>query len=99
MKGLKERITSVVKTGKVALGSKKVISLLLTGSPKLVILSENCDRETKDRIKYYSKLSGVPCKAVSETSLGLGSICGKPFPVSAFAVIDQGDSDILGVVK
>jgi len=99
MKGLTERISSTVKTGKVVRGSKKVIYALLMGNPKLIILSENCAREIKDRIKYYSKLSDIPCKTVSETSLELGSICGRPFPISTLAVIDQGDSDILAVVK
>ena len=99
MKGLKERISLAVKTGKVVLGSKKVIYHLLMSNPKLIILSENCNREIRDRIKYYSKLSGVPCKTIIETSIELGSMCGNPFSVSTLAIIDQGDSDILEIIK
>jgi len=95
MEDLEESIDSAIKTGRVILGSKSVINALLISNVKLVILSSNCPQDTKERIIYYSKLSGTPYKIINNNSLELGSICGKLFPVSAIGVIDPGESNIL----
>jgi large subunit ribosomal protein L30e len=95
MKDLKQKVGSAVKTGKLVLGSKNVIRLLLNGTAKLVILSDNCPKGTKERIIYYCKLSGVSCRIANVNGLELGAACRKPFNVSALAVLEQGDSKIL----
>ena len=95
MKDLKQKIGSAVKTGKLVLGSKNVIRLLLNGTAKLIILSNNCPRETKERIIYYCKLAGVSYRVTEISGLELGAACRKPFNVSALAVIEQGDSTIM----
>lgn len=95
MKDLKTKIGSVMKTGKVVLGSKSVIKTLLVGNPKLVILSKNCPEKEREQITYYAKISGTPLETAEETSIELGSICSKPFPISAIGILDEGESEIL----
>jgi large subunit ribosomal protein L30e len=95
MKDLIHEIGIAARTGKLVLGFNKVVDLLLTGSPKMVIVSEGSPHEIKEAILYYCQLAGVKCVKAKETTLELGSTCGKPFPVSAIAVIDAGDSDLL----
>lgn len=95
MKDIKKDIRSVIKTGRICIGSKSVISSLLTGNPKLILISSNCPSDIRERIIYYSKLSNIHYHIAKEGGLELGSVCGKPFPVSALGVIDEGESNIL----
>ncbi len=99
MRDLKDRINSVMKTGKVIIGSKKAIKTLLVGNLKLIILSSNCPYDVQEEITYYARLSKTPSEVAQEDSLELGSICGKPFPVSAIGIVDEGESDILKEFK
>ena len=99
MKELKQKIRNAIQTGEVTVGSKLVIKVLLKGEVKLVIISEDCPIEVKERILYYSRLSEVPCYPTKGGSLDLGMACAKPFPVSALAIINEGESNILEVTK
>jgi len=95
VKDLRDDISSVMKTGKVVIGSNRVIKTLLIGNPKLIILSSNCPDSIREDIIYYSRLSKIPYSIIKDDSTELGSICGKPFPVSAIGIVDEGESDIL----
>ena len=87
-----------VKTGKVVIGSKQVVHVLLNENPKLILLSSNCKPNIRDRITYYAHLAKVPCHTVNFTGIELGSICGKPFTISSLAILNPGDSNILDLV-
>jgi len=50
------------------------------------------------RIEYYSKLSQVPILRFGSSSWDLGSTCGKPFMISAMAIKESGDSNIMQIV-
>jgi len=95
MKDLRYELGVASRTGKLVLGFRNVVSQLLSGSPKLVIVSDSSPKKLKETVIYYSQLAKVKCIKAKETSLDLGSSCGKPFPVAAIAVIDAGDSDLL----
>ena len=94
---LEKAIRMAVDTGEVAIGARSVERALSTNKAKLVLLASNCPSETKVRIQSSAKIAGVKVKEFPGTSLHLGSVCGKPFPVSALAIINEGDSDILKV--
>jgi large subunit ribosomal protein L30e len=89
-----EIIKRIMETGEASLGSKNVKKLLKTGKPKLVIVSDNCPRQTREDLEHYTKLSGVPLHEFQGTSLKLGEICRKPFPISAMAIIKPGQANI-----
>jgi large subunit ribosomal protein L30e len=99
MKDIRSDLGSVIKTGKIEVGSKNVLSGLLMENPKLVIISGNCPNDVKERVVYYSRLSKTPYHITEENSVELGSICGKPFPVCALSVKDAGESDIVSKYK
>lgn len=100
MKQLKQKLGTAVKTGKLVFGSKNVIKLLLNGTSKLIILSGNCPQDVKERIVYYCKLADVPYHiAAKATGMEIGAACGKPFNISALAVIKEGDSTILDLAS
>ena len=94
MKDFKSKILSAIKTGKVQLGSKKVIDTLLSSETKLVLISHNCPQAEKQRIEYYARLSQTPYKVIAVSSRELGALCARPHSVAALTVIDGGESGI-----
>ena len=88
-------IRLAVDTGKVRFGSRDALKSALNSEAKLIVLAENCPKAVKGEIEHSSGLSGVPLYRYGGTSMELGSLCGKPFPVSALSIVEAGNSDIL----
>ena len=86
MTDAKTKLIKAVSEGRAQVGSSEVISALLTESLKHVVLSSSCPKKERDSILYYAKLSKTPVDVLKETSAEFGSICGKPFWISAAAI-------------
>jgi len=95
MVDVNKAIRLAVDTGDVKLGSRDAVKAALNGEAKLIILAENCPPSTKSDIEGHATMSKVPFYSFKGTSVELGSLCGKPFPVSAMSVFDGGNSSIL----
>lgn len=78
-----------VDTGEVRFGIRSVRLAAQAGKARLVVVASNCPQELGALGPKVFKFSG--------TNAELGSVCGKPFSVSALAVLDPGDSNILSV--
>ena len=96
---LERELRNLVKTGKVYLGVKESMKAVRLGKAKLLIMAENIPPEYRERLKYYARLSGVPIITFRGTSIDLGLAIGKPFRVSAIAVVDEGSSRILELAE
>ncbi|MCD6523152.1 MAG: 50S ribosomal protein L30e [Candidatus Diapherotrites archaeon] len=94
-----EIIKRVIETGEVVIGARRTLKLIATGKPKLVILSENCPEKTRDEIKHMAKIGSIPVYTFNGTSLQLGEICGKPFPISAMVIKNPGDAKITELIR
>lgn len=81
-----------IKTGEVTLGRNKTQTCIQKGIAQLVILSTNCPESFK---KNLEEKKDIPLFVFEGSSMALGRACGKPFMVSALAVTNPGDSDIL----
>jgi large subunit ribosomal protein L30e len=92
---LSSAVRLTVESGKVGFGSRKGLKDLLLGSVKLVVVAGNVPPSLAEDVRRYGEISGIPLVEFPGTSLELGSICGKPFPVSVLAVYDEGVSNIL----
>jgi len=70
-------------------GLRSVRQTARAGKARLVVVASNCQED----------LSGLGSKVIAfpGTNAELGSACGKPFSVSALAILDPGDSNILSV--
>ncbi len=80
-----------VDTGKVVLGARGVRRAAKDKKARLIVLASNCpDADLK-----ASK--GVKVHTFPGTNAELGAACGKPFAVSAVAILDPGESNILSV--
>ncbi|MFH1448401.1 MAG: 50S ribosomal protein L30e [Candidatus Micrarchaeota archaeon] len=96
---INKAIRMAVDTGDVKFGARSTIKNVVSGKSKMVIISNNCPRETREDLERNSKLSGVHLFRFGGTSIELGSLCGKPFLVSSMVILDVGDSNITGIVE
>ncbi len=92
-------IKRAVETGKTLIGSRSVRKSLSSGKPKLVIVSSNCPKNAAGAIANSAKAAKVPVYPFGGTSLELGEVCGRPFPISAMAVISPGDANLAQLAK
>lgn len=94
---LENSIKLLYKTGKVVLGFRKSVKLVKSGKAVGVVLASNIPKHVVEDFTYYAKLGNVKIIRYAGSSYELGALLGKPFPVSAIAIIDPGDSNILEV--
>lgn len=94
-----EIIKRVVETGEVKMGSKSVSKTITSGKLKLVIVSSNCPKLMKESIAHNAGVAKIPVYSYKGTSLELGEVCRKPFPISAMAIVAPGDASLTQLVK
>jgi large subunit ribosomal protein L30e len=88
-------IRLAVESGKVGFGSRTSVKDLLLGKAKMVVVADNVPPALSEDVKRYGGISEIPIVQFPGKSLELGSICGKPFPISVLAVYDEGVSNIM----
>ena len=82
-------LKAAIATGEVEFGVDQTEKAVKAGKAQMVILAKNCPSE-----KLRGDL-GVKVHVYEGNNMELGALCGKPFSVSALAVIDKGTSNIL----
>ncbi|MBU0685804.1 MAG: 50S ribosomal protein L30e [Thermoplasmatota archaeon] len=82
-------LKTAATTGDVRFGLAETKKSVKKGEAKLVVVSSNCPDK--------SVVSGSLPKVLvfNGTNVELGSACGKPFPISALAIVSPGESNIL----
>jgi len=90
-------LKTTVKKGKVKIGNKETKQALDKGEAKIVILSKNCP--FSEEINTLAKKKKIPVYSSKSNSIDLGYTCGKSFAVSVFAVLEDGGSNILNLVR
>ena len=90
-------LKNTVKKGKVKIGNKETKMVVNDGSAKLVVMAKNCPYSSE--INKLAKKKKIPVYNYDSNSIDLGYTCGKAFAVSVFAVMDDGGSNILNLVK
>merc|ERR1712093_861156 len=93
---INSRLALVMKSGKVTLGYKSTLKTLRSGKAELVIIAGNTPPLRKSELEYYSMLSKTNVHHFAGNNIELGTACGKLYRCSTMAVLDAGDSDILG---
>lgn len=96
---LSSAIRLAVESGRVGFGSRKAVKDLLLGKVKLVVVAGNAPPALAESVSRYGELSSIPIVEFPGKSLDLGSICGRPFPVSVLAVYEEGVSNIMDFGK
>jgi len=89
-------IRLAVESGKVDFGYRSGLS---AGQAKLFVVAANVPAEVRTKIVSFAEKSSVSIFEFPGTTMDLGSVCGKPFPVSVLSVFDQGSSNLLSFVQ
>ena len=84
-----EDLREALNKKKVILGSKRTIKYLKLGKAKKIIISNNCPESIKKDAEHYTKLTGIKLESFDGTSKQLGIFCGKPFSISALAIVSE----------
>ena len=92
-----QSVRLAVDSGKVELGLDKALKLSVIGGAKLVVIAKNCPKAVE--LRDYCVSSKIPFVDYKGNGVDLGAVCGKPFSVSALAVVEAGNSDVLNVAK
>ena len=90
---INKALRSAIETGTVHVGARESCKAADAGTAKLVIISSNCPEESANHLKD----SKAPVHSFSGNNATLGAACGKPFPVSAVAILDGGKSNVLSL--
>ncbi len=99
MTAVEAELKTALRTGVVKLGAKSTIKLLKLGKAKAAIVAQNAPSEVRRDILYYARLGDIPVYVYPGTSKELGTLCAKPFVVSALAIVDEGDSKIVDAIR
>ncbi len=92
---LNRQVKILVRTGKFSLGTAEAIEAARMGRAKVIILASNCPEPFRTDVIRYAGISGVPVHISEVTSVDLGSMCEKPYMISAISITEPGDSEIL----
>ncbi len=90
-------IRLAVESGSVEFGGRAGISA--QNKAKLLVMANNVPAELKGKVEKFANGSKIPLISFEGSSMELGSVCGKPFPVSVLSVYKEGSSNILELVK
>lgn len=96
---MENELKNVYRTGKTVLGEKSSIRSLKLGRGKLAVIASNARPEVKREVQRLCSMQGIRLLEFPGTSLELGYVIGKPFPVQVFLVIDPGESRILELME
>ena len=97
MVDINKTLKDVMKKGTIQLGEKQTKNALKNGNAKLIIISNNCQYD--EEISTLAKEKKIPIYRFKSNGVDLGYACGKNFAVSSFAVIEEGESSIMQLVK
>ncbi|MEA3190979.1 MAG: large subunit ribosomal protein L30e [Thermoplasmata archaeon] len=90
-------LRTVIATGKVLIGADQTAKAVARGEAKLVILAQNAPEA--EGLRAAAQKKRIPVYAFEGMGTQLGPACGKPFSISAIAVLDAGTSDVLQLAK
>jgi len=81
-------LRTIIKEGKVVIGAKETIQSVSDETAKLVIISSNCPIDVKKEIGMDNFIE------YGADNIELGTACGKPFAISALAILEANETDI-----
>jgi ribosomal protein L30E len=97
MVDVEKAFKNMVKKGTVIFGNRQTRLTIEDGKAKLVVFSNNCP--FVEELTSISEKHDVPVYQSDVDSVELGSICGKMYAVSTFAVVDDGGVNISQLLK
>ena len=81
-----------LETGTVRIGLEETRAAAQSKKARLLIVSKTCPDAELSKQRAIGK---IPVYHYEGTAVDLGQACGRPFPISAMAILDPGSSAIL----
>ena len=97
MVDIEKVLKNTLKKGKVKIGTKQTKQAINDGSAKLIIMSTNCPHSGE--MYNIAQKKKIPVYNTNSSSIDLGYTCGKSFAVSVFAILEDGGTNILNLLK
>ena len=96
-----KEINVAVKTGKVIVGSNRVLKEMSAGEVQLIILANNAPKENVEQLNIFNNCleKPIPIYTTKSSSKDLGAVCGKPFWIAMLGIQKPGDSSIMKVTQ
>ncbi|MBD3210346.1 50S ribosomal protein L30e [Candidatus Micrarchaeota archaeon] len=88
-----------VESGQVDFGARTGLVSSMLGKAKGFVVADNTPKVIRDKVMDYAGKSDIPVVEFEGSSMELGSVCGRPFPVSVLSIYDEGTSNILKLAK
>lgn len=67
------KLALVIRSGKVALGTKSTLKTTRNGKAKLILIANNCPPLRKSLIQYYASLAKISTLLFSGNNMDLGN--------------------------
>jgi len=83
-----------LETGKVEIGLTETLAAAEAKKAHMLIVARTCPNPKLTKERSVGK---VPIYHYDGTAVELGQACGRPFPISAMAILDPGSSAILSL--
>ncbi len=95
MSDLNSDIRLVVDTGEVSIGHKETTRAVSASKAGAVIVAKNGKKEIVEDLIHICSIAGTRVIEYQGNAVSLGALCGKPYSVTALAIINAGNSPIL----
>ncbi|MDX1611466.1 MAG: 50S ribosomal protein L30e [Candidatus Thermoplasmatota archaeon] len=99
MVDLNRALRTAAQTGEVTLGYKTTRIAASDKTAKAVVLARNMPEDAREAVLEAAEDGGVPIIEFQGTNVELGPALGKPFAVSAAAILEPGESDVLQAAR
>ncbi|PSG96022.1 50S ribosomal protein L30e [Thermoplasmatales archaeon SW_10_69_26] len=99
MVDISRALRTAAKTGSVQFGYKETSDAVSDEEAEAVILARNMPDKHREGVLEAADEHRVPIVEFPGTNVELGPALGEPFSVSAAAILDPGESDILEAAK
>ena len=78
-----------IQSGKVVIGTDRVMKALKSGSLEKVCLASNCRADVEKDIQYYAGLVNIPVIKLDQNNEELGVLCKKNFFVAVLGTLGE----------
>lgn len=90
-------LKNTVKKGKVKIGIKESVKAIQDGKAHLIVIAKNCPKS--EQLHAEAKKNKIPIYHFESNSIDLGYTCGKSYAVSTLAVLDDGGTNLVQMMK
>ena len=97
MVDINKALKDVAKKGTITIGEKQTKQAIIKQTAKAVVLANNCPYAAA--LTPLAEQKNIPTYVYHSSGVDLGHSCGKNYAVAAFAVLDEGESNILSLIK